>query len=77
MKEAKPEPQKASKGINFAAREYEQMVINISNQSGLPACVIYMVLSRIANEVQTIYDTQATREERAFMAQRATQSEDL
>ncbi len=70
-----PEKPKLVKGINFAVRECEQKIINIINSSGLPACVLYLSLSKIMDEVREQYDAMAAREEKQFLLQKATQEQ--
>ncbi len=70
-----PQRPKLVKGINYAARECEQKIVNIINSSGLPACVLYFSLSKITDELREQYSALTVREEQQFMREKATREE--
>ena len=54
------------KGINLALKDFEVAITAVINNSGLPICVVRLVLEKLLNEVGRVEDEAISQETNAF-----------
>ena len=55
-----------TKGINLTVSDFEKKMIQVINESGLPVCVIRMVITKLLGQVKEIEEKTLEDELRAY-----------
>lgn len=56
------------KGINFAAAEFEDKLTQLINTSGLPACVIRLIITKLYDQIIRQEAALVEKEKAEFLA---------
>lgn len=64
------------KPITIARRDYAQDIVNLTNNSGLPAFVMVDVLEHVLNELRPLMNTEVKRDEATWRAAMQKENEE-